>query len=966
MNPSVFLLKKRMMVLYCIFISFTCLAFSQTTLYPLQDAYVTQQLPSTNTNGYNLAVDFTYISPSWCRSVALLKFNLSQFNGMSITHAELRLSAGEEAIAGTSMLYAKYIESTWSASSVTWNTRPAVGGTIETNGSSGVIYPVFDVTSAVQAWVNGSHTNNGIWIEGSQNTSSPYSFGYYDIENGQSNTKPKLIIQATSQVSLITPNSGSFITGAYCSINWSSSSGVGAVRITLSLDGGVNYSYLIASYVSNHSYQWGITPNSTSPNLPNLMQHPQGQCRIKIEDINTGGGSDSSDQNFQILSPTPITINSPSQDMNLRVNYNYSVVWSSSCPLLNVDIYLSIDGGYSFDAITGLQNIPNTGSATWHTSMEEIKYSTIGISYSAYGGYYQSGTFMIVKPTLVINTTIYPTPTTSTSLVDYLNLTSVPYDSRSIAELYNGAVSTSDYSVTIITAQGMQYAPNGTFTNGNVIVCKDIMYSGSYINLPGYSTTTKFNVQTNYIEFNSNNATQYPLYAGSNIEFDSERLSEYLYDEGFVYLIDATIPPVGIAYNSAQILNYDSQGNEKKATISAVRAGTEMLFIMSLPLCSSLAGCIVPAAFGTIWAASTIMDMEDENVVTVNGVQCPDVNITVNFPERSISNGGTLDCQLDIFYNNTLQGYMYSPNGRNMIYYCNNPSTSITSTSGDIMYITSNGLYSHGIMSINATRIAEPIEYIIRNSNTSTGSYALIDLDDNNITYYGVIGQLYQYNFLDSGVFQSELNLYQTAGCSADTTYCSHPFNISINGKLSTFSVMPLVYPVSPAQAVSNMVLTVTAGIDTGEGGILQVSILGSDAPPEYRIMSSQTCSEREFVFLLHSPAPGQIPYQILLQFRPGVFTGPLITSYIGDIVLNLDYVVNWGNSGLTSPQSITIAVSSGLVSLTWGPVPGASYYKIYASNRPYVGYEYVGQSFIASFSTSLGNKKFYRVTALQ
>jgi len=965
MSQSVFLRMKRKAFVCFFIVLISSYAFSQTTLNPSQDAYVSQQLPTTNTNNYNLAVDYTYYASSWCQSVALLKFDVSQFYGMSITHAELKLSAGEGAIAGTSMLYARYIESTWAETSVTWNTRPAVGGTIETNGTSGVIYPVFDVTSAVQAWVSGSHVNNGIWIEGSQNTSLPYSFGYYDSENGSVSTKPKLVIQATSQVTLTSPNSGSILTGTYCDINWSSSSGVESVRITLSLDGGANYNYLIASNVHNHSYQWGITPTSTTPNLPNVLLNPMNHCRIRIEDISPGGGYDTSDQDFQIMAPSPILINSPSQGTNLRVNTDYPINWLSSSPLLTVDIYLSTDEGYSYEAITGLQNISNTGLAYFHSSMEEVKYSRIGICYSAYGGYYQSGTFMTIKPTLVINTTIYPTPSTSVALVDYINLSLVPFDSRTAAELNNGLISTSDYSVTILTADVMQNAPVGTFTNGNVIVCKDSRYSGSSINLPGYSSPTDYNLQSNYVEFNSNNAVHYPLYAGSNIDFDSDRLAEYLFNDGFVYLIDTTIPPVGLAYNSAQILNYDSQGNERKATVTAVRTGAEMLFIMSLPLCTSVAGCIVPATFGTIWAASTIMDLDDENIITVNGVHCPDVDITVNFPNKAIYNGGTLDCQLDIFYNNTLQGYMYSPNGRNMIYHCNNPSATITSTSNDIMYITSGGLYSHGIMTINETRIAESVEYIIKNSNGLNEPYALVDFEDNSITYSGV-EQIYQFDFSDSGLFQPELSLYHDSGGNSNTAFCAYPFNISENGRLSTFSMMPSVYPVSPAQAVSGMNLAVTTGIDTGVGGTLMVSIVGSDAPPQYHFINSQTCSEQDFTFFLHSATPGLLTYNILMQFRPGVFTNQIYTTNVGDIVLNLAYAVNWEDEGVASPQNLTITATSSHINLSWNPVQGASYYKVYASDNPYNNYEYIGQTLNASFSTPSGNKKFYKITAFQ
>src|SRR5580693_2733403 len=101
-------------------------------------------------------------------SNAYVQFNLSAVpTGATISKATLRLFVDAVATNGSFNVYP--VTSTWSESTLTWNTAPTLGtsvaGPISVTSASFEQFELINVTSLVQGWVSGTTANNGLALE---------------------------------------------------------------------------------------------------------------------------------------------------------------------------------------------------------------------------------------------------------------------------------------------------------------------------------------------------------------------------------------------------------------------------------------------------------------------------------------------------------------------------------------------------------------------------------------------------------------------------------------------------------------------------------------------------------------------------------------------------------------------------------------------------------------------------------
>ena len=132
---------------------------SEAQITPLGDAYINSSSPGENygTAGV-LSVDGT-------ATTSYIQFNLASIPaGATLSLATLKLYVNSVNNPGS--FNVEYISGSWSESTIDYSNAPALGNTIAsdvaiTNADKNQ-YILINVTSAVEAWLSGSETNNGI------------------------------------------------------------------------------------------------------------------------------------------------------------------------------------------------------------------------------------------------------------------------------------------------------------------------------------------------------------------------------------------------------------------------------------------------------------------------------------------------------------------------------------------------------------------------------------------------------------------------------------------------------------------------------------------------------------------------------------------------------------------------------------------------------------------------------------
>jgi len=159
-------------------------------LTPSADSYTNTASPTTN---YGTAATINVESAS---QTAYIQFDLSAipagYTSANIAKASLKLYVNAVGTAGSFNI--DYVDGAWTESTITANLLPALGTTIassvplsKTNAHD---YIIIDVTSAVDAWLNGSQANDGIALV----ANSPLSCSFTSKESTTYSHSPELDI----------------------------------------------------------------------------------------------------------------------------------------------------------------------------------------------------------------------------------------------------------------------------------------------------------------------------------------------------------------------------------------------------------------------------------------------------------------------------------------------------------------------------------------------------------------------------------------------------------------------------------------------------------------------------------------------------------------------------------------------------------------------------------------------------
>ena len=179
----------RQAILGVLLVSFFCAStLAQQT--PSADAYTNTAGPTTN-YGANALLNVESASQT-----TYIKFDLSSipsgYTGANIAKASLKLYVNAVTTAGS--FNVDYVTGTWAEKTITANLSPALGTTIASNVSltkpSAGTYIIINVTSAVQAWLNGTQANDGIALV----ANSPLNCSFTSKENTGTSHPPELDI----------------------------------------------------------------------------------------------------------------------------------------------------------------------------------------------------------------------------------------------------------------------------------------------------------------------------------------------------------------------------------------------------------------------------------------------------------------------------------------------------------------------------------------------------------------------------------------------------------------------------------------------------------------------------------------------------------------------------------------------------------------------------------------------------
>jgi len=142
-----------------LFLLVALLTTAHAQLTPSSDAYTNSATPTKNYGSTTL------LDVDGASQITYIQFNLASIpSGASISQATLKLYVNSVTTAGS--FNVDYVNGTWSEGTVDWNNAPPLGTAIAS--SVPVVtadknqYLLINVTSALQAWLNGSETNNGI------------------------------------------------------------------------------------------------------------------------------------------------------------------------------------------------------------------------------------------------------------------------------------------------------------------------------------------------------------------------------------------------------------------------------------------------------------------------------------------------------------------------------------------------------------------------------------------------------------------------------------------------------------------------------------------------------------------------------------------------------------------------------------------------------------------------------------
>jgi len=205
-------LRHRLSFTVLLFIVLGGLISAQAQITPRQDAYTDSSKPTIN---FGTATTLGVASTASSIQNSYIQFDLSSipsgYTGSSVAKATLKLYVNTVTTVGS--FNVDFIAGSWSETKITASLAPALGSTIQAsvpltiaNKSS---YLLIDITSALQAWLNGSQTNDGIALV----ANSPLSATFDSKENTAQSHPPELDVVFNGGISGIHTAAGSGLTG---------------------------------------------------------------------------------------------------------------------------------------------------------------------------------------------------------------------------------------------------------------------------------------------------------------------------------------------------------------------------------------------------------------------------------------------------------------------------------------------------------------------------------------------------------------------------------------------------------------------------------------------------------------------------------------------------------------------------------------------------------------------------------
>lgn len=202
------------------------------TLNPTEDAYVRSGASADTNYGSNTSLQVREISGHARRS--FLKFDISSVSG-AVSSATLRVYANSSGGTQTTGAFA-VSSSSWSETTITWNTMPTIGALLDTVQITGSSYDWYDldVTSHVAAAISASASSVTICL---QNTDDAAAVNNVKSREASSSQRPELVINTatTPMVAnpVFSPSGGTFSSAQSVTISTSTS----GANIRYTLDG---------------------------------------------------------------------------------------------------------------------------------------------------------------------------------------------------------------------------------------------------------------------------------------------------------------------------------------------------------------------------------------------------------------------------------------------------------------------------------------------------------------------------------------------------------------------------------------------------------------------------------------------------------------------------------------------------------------------------------------------------------
>ena len=198
----------------CLFLLLVlCSVLTQAQITPSQDAYTNSTAATTN---YGAAVTLGVESTTTAIQTTYIQFDLSSipsgYSGANVAKASLKLYVNSVAAAGSFNI--DFVSGTWSEKKITANLAPALGSTIVSSvpltGTNVHDYVIVDVTTALQAWLNGTEPNDGIALVANSGLNASF-----DSKENTGNSQPAEleVIFSGGTITGVTTASGSGLSG---------------------------------------------------------------------------------------------------------------------------------------------------------------------------------------------------------------------------------------------------------------------------------------------------------------------------------------------------------------------------------------------------------------------------------------------------------------------------------------------------------------------------------------------------------------------------------------------------------------------------------------------------------------------------------------------------------------------------------------------------------------------------------